>query len=139
MVQTMMREVEPVFEGAGGETNLPETIAALERVSWNYWWSWSPDGTSIFRDLDQEVWNECEHNPRRLLKEIPQYSRMRMATDHVYIERVRRIAEGFDAYMSAGATWASEQAREITRERPVAYFCAEFGVHHSLPLYSGGL
>ncbi|PYS77135.1 MAG: hypothetical protein DMF66_10925, partial [Acidobacteria bacterium] len=65
MVQTMS-EVGPTFEGAGGDA-LPETVAALERLSWNYWWSWNPDGSSVFRDLDQEVWDECEHNPRRLL------------------------------------------------------------------------
>ncbi|MDT7809979.1 MAG: glycogen phosphorylase [Acidobacteriota bacterium] len=136
----MMREVEPVFEEAVEATTLPETIAALERLSRNYWWSWSPDGHAVFRDLDQEVWDDCEHNPRRLLKEVPQYSLMRMATDPVYIERVRRVAEGFDAYMDAGAeTWAAHHARALTHEHPVAYFCAEFGVHHSLPLYSGGL
>ena len=139
MIQTM-NEVEPAREDAGEATTLPETIAALERVSRNYWWSWNPDGHAVFRDLDQEVWDLCEHNPRRLLKEVPQYSLMRMATDPVYVERVRRVAEGFDAYMAAGAeTWAARQAAGITRERPVAYFCAEFGVHHSLPLYSGGL
>src|SRR5947209_4222500 len=138
MVQTMS-EVGPTFEGADGD-RLPETIAALERLSWNYWWSWNPDGSSVFRDLDQEVWDGCEHNPRRLLRVISQNSLMRMATDPMYIERVRRIAEGFDAYMSTGAQgWAAEHAREITHEHPVAYFCAEFGVHHSLPLYSGGL
>src|ERR1700755_1073833 len=97
------------------ETRLPETIAALERISWNYWWSWSPDGHSIFRDLDQQVWDYCEHNPRRLLKEVPQYNLMRMATDPVYVERVRRVAEGFDAYMAAGDNaWASEHAPSIT-------------------------
>jgi len=141
MVQTM-REVEPtqVREEAAEAATLPETIAALERVSRNYWWSWNPDGHSVFRDLDQEVWDDCEHNPRRLLKEVPQYSLMRMATDPVYVERVRRLAEGFDAYMAAGdETWAARSARALTHEHPVAYFCAEFGVHHSLPLYSGGL
>src|SRR5215204_2316859 len=141
MVQ-MMREVEPtqVREEAAGATKLPETIDALERVSRNYWWSWNPDGHAVFRDLDQEVWDECEHNPRRLLKEVPQYSLMRMATDPVYVERVRRLAEGFDAYMASGhETWAARHAQALTHERPVAYFCAEFGVHHSLPLYSGGL
>jgi starch phosphorylase len=140
MVQTMS-EVEPGFEEVGAAAaTLPETLAALERISRNYWWSWSPDGSSIFRDLDQQVWDECEHNPRRLLKEVPQYSLMRMATDPVYIERVRRVAEGFDAYMSADdETWAAQHVREITHAHPVAYFCAEFGVHHSLPLYSGGL
>ncbi|HEX8503407.1 MAG TPA: alpha-glucan family phosphorylase [Pyrinomonadaceae bacterium] len=136
----MIREVEAVKEDAGGPTSLPETIAALERLSRNYWWSWNPDGHAVFRDLDQEVWDLCEHNPRRLLKEVPQYSLMRMATDPVYIERVARLARAFDEYMAAGAeTWAAREAAALSAARPVAYFCAEFGVHHSLPLYSGGL
>src|ERR1044072_8815257 len=103
MVQTM-REAEPIHvqEEAEGATKLPETIEALERLSRNYWWSWTPDGHAVFRDLDQEVWDECEHNPRRLRKEVPQYSLMRMATDPVYVERVRLLAEGFDAYIAAG-------------------------------------
>jgi starch phosphorylase len=138
MVQTMS-EAGPTFAGAGG-ARLPETIEALERLSWNYWWSWNPDGAPVFRDLDQEAWDECEHNPRRLLRAASQHRLMQMATDPVYVARVQRLAEGFDAYMGAGAhVWAAAHAREITRERPVAYFCAEFGVHHSLPLYSGGL
>jgi starch phosphorylase len=135
----MLNEAKPMsaFEEA---SRLPETISALERISWNYWWSWSPDGHAVFRDLDQQVWDECEHNPRRLLKEVPQYNLMRMATDPVYIERVSRLTEAFDAYMVAGGeAWAAEHAPAITHENPVAYFCAEFGVHHSLPLYSGGL
>src|SRR5687767_14000412 len=126
MVQ-MIREAEAVGEEAGGASGLPGTIAALERLSRNYWWSWNPDGQAVFRDLDQEVWDLCEHNPRRLLKEVPQYSLMRMATDPVYIERVRRVAESFDRYMAAGAeTWAARQTPSLTRARPVAYFCAEF-------------
>ena len=108
MVQTMS-EAGPTFQGAGDA--LPETIAGLERVSWNYWWSWNLDGSSVFRDLDQEVWDECEHNPRRLLRVISQNSLMRMATDPVYIARVRHLAAGFDAYMNAGAqTWAAAHA-----------------------------
>ena len=136
-----MREVEQVIEKESAETQttLPETVAALERLSQNYWWSWNPDGHAVFRDLDQEVFDACEHNPRRLLKDVPQYSLMRMATDPVYVERVRRVAESFDAYMADTKTWAAANARPISHERPVAYFCAEFGVHHSLPLYSGGL
>ncbi len=139
MIETAeeMAEEAKKQEGSGA---LPETIEALERLSWNYWWSWSPDGTAVFRDLDQAVWNESEHNPRRLLRNVSGYNLMRMATDPVYVERVRRLAEGFDAYMSDSArTWAAGQLPAIKRERPVAYFCAEFGVHHSLPLYSGGL
>jgi starch phosphorylase len=119
---------------------LPETLAALERLSWNYWWSWATDGAAVFRDLDPESWEECEHNPRCVLREVDEFRLMKMATDPAYIKRVAKLAEDFDRYMSATThTWASDHAGAITRARPVAYFCAEFGIHTSLPLYSGGL
>jgi len=119
---------------------LPETINALEHLSWNYWWSWAADGAAVFRDLDPGLWETCEHNPRRLLLEVEDFRLIRMATDPVYIERVERLAKSFDDYMNpASRTWAAESAKEITTANPVAYFCAEFGIHQSLPLYSGGL
>ena len=119
---------------------LPETINALETLSWNYWWSWAADGPAVFRDLDPGLWETCEHNPRRLLLEIEDFRLIRMATDPVYIWRVERLAKSFSDYMSEDAsTWARNGAKEITPANPVAYFCAEFGIHQSLPLYSGGL
>ena len=114
---------------------LPSPLQALERISWNYWWSWSAEGAGVFRDLDTQLWDECEHNPRLLLEKVSQYRLAEMATDPVYIERVRRLTEQFDHYMGASHTATSV----ITPEHPVAYFCAEYGVHNSLPLYSGGL
>ncbi|HEX8068589.1 MAG TPA: alpha-glucan family phosphorylase [Pyrinomonadaceae bacterium] len=119
---------------------LPASLAALERLSWNYWWSWAADGAAVFRDLDPDVWEECEHNPRCVLREVSEYRLMQMATDPAYTARVARLADRFDRYMSATAdTWARTQAAPLTDASPVAYFCAEFGVHTSLPLYSGGL
>jgi starch phosphorylase len=138
MVQTINEtEPETAHTPGGGR---PETWEALERLSWNYWWSWTADGAAIFRDLGRELWDACEHNPRRMLQEISEFNLMRMVTDPIYSERVRRLASEFDEYMRDGApTWAAEHAPGVRRDRPVAYFCAEFGVHHSLPLYSGGL
>lgn len=119
---------------------LPETLRVLERISRNYWWSWAADGAAIFRDLDPDVWEECEHNPRCVLEETSEFRLMKMATDPIYIERVCRLAEQFDHYMNPQTqTWAQNGARRITHANPVAYFCAEFGIHNSLPLYSGGL
>ncbi|HEY0407260.1 MAG TPA: alpha-glucan family phosphorylase, partial [Pyrinomonadaceae bacterium] len=106
---------------------------------WNYWWSWAPDGGTLFRDLDPSVWEECEHNPRRLLAEVSEFRLMQMATDPQYCARVARLAESFDACMKDERVWTPTSGRAITRENPVAYFCAEYGVHVSLPLYSGGL
>jgi starch phosphorylase len=118
---------------------LPESLRALVRLAWNYWWSWSADGAAVFRDLDPNVWEECEHNPRRLLNEISEFRLMQMATDPVYTERVERLSESFDAYMAQARGRESQTGSGLTHEHPVAYFCAEYGIHNSLPLYSGGL
>ncbi len=119
---------------------LPAPLLPLERLAWNYWWSWSADGASLFRDLDSDIWEECEHNPRQLLAKTSPFRLAQAATDPVYLERVRRIDELFRSYMSKVPKWPAESdSLSITKENPVAYFCAEFGVHNSLPLYSGGL
>jgi starch phosphorylase len=118
--------------------NSAAPLAPLERLAWNYWWSWAADGAGIFRDLDPEIWEECEHNPRQLLAKTTAYRLAEAATDPVYLERVRKIDQAFQSYMGSGTGWTIDDLK-ITHEHPVAYFCAEFGVHNSLPLYSGGL
>ena len=117
---------------------LPFPLQALERLSWNYWWSWSADGAGVWRDLDAELWDECEHNPRCLLAKVSEYRLAEMATDPAYLERVRRLTERFDKYMAENSV-LSTQHSALSSEHPVAYFCAEYGVHNSLPVYSGGL
>jgi starch phosphorylase len=119
---------------------LPRTLQPLERLAQNYWWSWAADGPGIFRDLDADVWQSSEQNPRALLAEVSELSLAQMATDPVYVERVRRLAEEFAAYMSVAQAWPQlHLGLEVTPEHPVAYFCAEYGIHNSLPVYSGGL
>jgi starch phosphorylase len=117
-------------------SDLPAPLIPLERLAWNYWWSWAADGESVFRDLDSEIWEECEHNPRQLLAKTSSFRLAEAATDPIYMERVRHLDESFQSYL---ASQPRLQLDAITTEHPVAYFCAEFGVHSSLPLYSGGL
>ncbi len=57
-----------------------------------------------------------------------------MALDSRIDYAFRRLSEYLRDSKSWGATHAS-----ILRSRPVAYFSAEFGLHESLPIYSGGL
>jgi starch phosphorylase len=118
------------------KNELPLPLIPLERLAWNYWWSWAADGEGVFRDLDSEIWEECEHNPRQLLAKTSSFRLAEAATDPIYMERVRRLDETFQSYLTSPPQL---QLDAITKEHPVAYFCAEFGVHTSLPLYSGGL
>jgi starch phosphorylase len=133
-----MIETSEIENRAAQQTRLPAPLAPLERLAWNYWWSWAADGAEIFRDLEPEIWEDCEYNPRQLLAKTSAYRLAEAATDPVYLERVRRIDERFQSYMASGIGWTIDHP-QITAEHPVAYFCAEFGVHNSLPLYSGGL
>lgn len=121
---------------------LPHPLRPLGRLAWNYWWSWSADGPSVFRALDPDLWEECEHNPRLLLARTADDRLAQMATDPDYIERVRKLADSFDRYMEKplmDRVANQTSSTEIRSRAPVAYFCAEYGVHNSLPLYSGGL
>ncbi|HEV8366821.1 MAG TPA: alpha-glucan family phosphorylase [Pyrinomonadaceae bacterium] len=134
-----MIETTEIEKRVNTNPTLPAPLAPLERLAWNYWWSWSADGASVFRDLDADIWEECEHNPRQLLAKTSPYRLAQAATDPVYIERVRRIDGLFQDYMAESPSWPRNESPIISPDNPVAYFCAEFGVHNSLPLYSGGL
>jgi len=119
---------------------LPPPLQPLLPLSWNYWWSWAPDGNEVFRDLDPGLWQQCEQNPRILLSQVPDLRLAQVAADPAFADRVQRLSERFSAYLGDARPWPKlPLAPRITRDTPIAYFCAEFGIHNSLPLYSGGL
>lgn len=136
----MATETQNEPDTAMRKRDLPATLQPLARLAWNYWWSWAPDGAEVFRDLDPGLWQQCEQNSRALLAQVSDLRLAQMAADPTFSDRVRRLAERFDTYMiDTRPSPKLNVPATITRENPVAYFCAEFGVHNSLPLYSGGL
>jgi glycogen phosphorylase len=119
---------------------LPPPLQPLLALSWNYWWSWAPDGNEVFRDLDPGLWQQCEQNPRALLAQISNLRLAQVAADPSFADRVQRLSATFSNYLKDRSPWPKLQlSKRITAENPIAYFCAEYGVHNSLPLYSGGL
>src|SRR5688572_20017944 len=136
----MNPEVETDSKPVVRARELTATLKPLEKLAWNYWWSWAPDGPEIFRDLDPGLWQQCEQNPRALLAQTSDLRLAQMAADPAFAERLQQLSDRFDAYTSDARPWPGLRTSErVSRETPVAYFCAEYGVHSSLPLYSGGL
>jgi len=134
-IENEVKNQEPV---RGRE--LPTTLKSLEKLAWNYRWSWAPDGPEIFRDLDPGLWQQVEQNPKALLAQISDLQLTQMAADPAFADRAEQLANQFDTYMSDAQPWPGLKAStRVTPQTPVAYFCAEYGVHSSLPLYSGGL
>jgi starch phosphorylase len=114
---------------------------ALERL-WslarNLWWSWDADTGSLFRDLGPARWRQLNHNPMALLGEMPLAEIERRAQELVLHGRINYAYRRLREYLEADRTWGARYAG-VLRPRPVAYFSAEFGLHESIPIYSGGL
>ncbi len=120
---------------------LPEPIRALDELSRNFYWSWNVEGVEIFRDLDPTLWNEVEQNPRLLLKKVSELRLWQKATEEDYQQKVDAFAAKFYRYMSEPSKVpdGSKNRPVTTGGSDIAYFCAEYGIHNSLPNYSGGL
>ena len=112
-----------------------ERIWALAR---NMWWSWDPVAESIFRELDPVRWRQLDHNPIALLSEISMDQFEERSRKHVLHSALNYTYRRMQEYLSSERTWGSTHSG-VLRSRVVAYFSAEFGLHESLPIYSGGL
>ena len=112
---------------------LPDALAPLARIAYNYRWAWYPRGKEVFRAIDAGRWQLCGENPVRLLQEVSSEALARAAGDRALLAGAAALEEAFAVDLGRPSVGP------IAPERPIAFFCAEFGVHHSLPIYSGGL
>ena len=104
----------------------------------NLWWTWQPDVFNLFRDLDPIRWRQLDHNPIALLREFtPERLETRVA-EMVLYSRINHAYRRLKEYMSSPGAWADTHAG-VLGSKPVAYFSAEFGIHESIQIYSGGL
>jgi starch phosphorylase len=116
-------------------SRIPDALAPLARLAYNLRWSWLPDGAEVFRSLDPERWELCLNNPVRLLGEVLPTTLQRAAEDGDFIDRAAHV----EAIVRAEASSPPSVTSGLDPARPVAFFCAEYGIHRSLPIYSGGL
>lgn len=110
----------------------------LTELAGNLWWSWQPEVVGMFREIDPIRWSELSHNPIVLLKEYgPEHLEIR-AREEVLHARIHEAYRRWREYMASEDTWSSTHTG-VLGHRPAAYFSAEFGLHESLKIYSGGL
>ncbi len=132
-------EVAPVVSEA---RTVDRFIAPVQERLWtlarNLWWSWDHDTSSLFRDLDPAAWRQLNHNPISQLAGMPLARIERRAGELALHSRINYAYRRQREYLEATRTWGARHAG-VLRPRPVAYFSAEFGLHGSIPIYSGGL
>jgi starch phosphorylase len=116
---------------------IPQRLARLQELAGNLWYSWDRPTRALFARLHPALWDAVGHSPKAMLKRIDEQRLLDAAADPAFLDSLTRVLAAFDAYH------AEPPFRQNSGGfRPgdlVAYFCAEFGVHESLPIYSGGL
>src|SRR4051812_9060231 len=112
---------------------LPDELAVLARLAYNYRWAWTPGGSELFRSVDPRRWRIVGGNPVRLLQEASTEALAAAARDARLLESAASLEERIREDLQR------DPAGPVDPEHPVAFFCAEYAVHQSLPIYSGGL
>ncbi len=125
--------------------NLPSELQGLHHISYNLWWCWNPDAISLFRRIDEAKFEQAEHSPVKLLATIGQDRLEQLRDDEGFMAHLNRVSESLKRYLTA-STWFHEtyikkdsQPETALDRHRIAYFSAEFGLHESVPIYSGGL
>lgn len=118
--------------------HVPERLAGLVDLAYNLWWSWHPEARVLFKQINQQAWKKSVHNPVKMLQDIPPEFFSGLLSNPEYLRRYDIIMNRFSRYMTNRNGWFSEHYPK-RRSLTIAYFSAEYGLHHSLPFYAGGL
>jgi glycogen phosphorylase len=116
--------------------NLPAAIKRLDELAHNLYWTWSPEARELFRELDKELFESSGNNPVTLLRDIPQGRLEQVTQDPTYLTNYQSVMAAFDAYQQRTAWFGNSYQG---KNHVYAYFCAEYGWHEAVALYSGGL
>ena len=117
---------------------IPERIQRLEELAYNLKWSWDYRARLLFKRLDPELWKNIQHNPVKLLHEIDPQRLLQAARDPDFLREYEVTMKGLDRTSKGAEKWFPREFPDLAKT-PIAYFSAEFGLHTSLPIYSGGL
>jgi starch phosphorylase len=116
---------------------LPDALKGLDFIARNYFWVWTPEFVELFKRIDNKLWIACGHNPVRFLGGVSQERFEELTENQGFLNELNHAVEKLNSYLKE-PKWFNKINSE-TSEPLMAYFSAEFGIHESLPIYSGGL
>ena len=120
------------------QPRIPERLRRLPELANDLFYSWDRSVRGLFFRLDRELWEKCGHNPKVFLRRVAQQRLDEAAEDRVFLEDYNRTLSDYDTYHQETQRTGINQYIDPDKDL-IAYFCAEFGLHESLPIYSGGL
>ena len=120
----------PIWKSAMVQCKVPEALKDLELLSKNLWWTWNSEAKELFSSIDIKLWEQVNHNPIALLESLTYQQFLELVKNPVFIENLKKTTKKLSVY----------KAQRSKKSKPkIAYLCMEYGLHESLPIYSGGL
>jgi len=117
---------------------IPDALKRLEDVAGDLWFAWNSKARALFHQIDTVLWEVCGHNPRSFLRRVSQRRLDEVASDRAFLAEYHGVESDYDSYKKEEHQWFTSNY-EDAKSYSIAYFSAEFGLHESLPIYSGGL
>ena len=121
---------QPTWKTVSVKSTLPEALSKLDELAHNMWWAWNHSARSLFRSLDEQLFDECGGNPVLQLERLGYEKLESLATDKNVLRKMNDVYAEFRAYMDV---------EPDSSRASVAYFCMEYGLNQVLKIYSGGL
>jgi starch phosphorylase len=120
----------PQWKELSVKSSLPEELKCLDELAHNLWWVWNYEARELWRSLDEDLYEEVNHNPVMQLERLSYDRKQAIVANKEIMKNVKHVFKLFKNYM----------AEKPDTSRPsVAYFCMEYGLNQVLKIYSGGL
>jgi starch phosphorylase len=126
------------IQNARVSPKLSEELKPLEELAYNFWWTWNYELQDLFKRINYDLWYELGRSPVKLLRRVKQKRIDELSKDRDFLNELNRIYKKFKNYMKNEETWLNKN-HSGAKEKTIAYFCMEYGIHESFPIYSGGL
>lgn len=119
--------------------DLPSKLKAIEKIAYNLWWGWNDEALELFRSINPVSWEKSRHNPVAVIGSLSREDYEKLLKDPVFMSRLESVHKQFNEYMSLPRWFETKYPEKVAEKFHVAYFSAEYGIHESVKLYSGGL
>jgi starch phosphorylase len=123
---------------SGHDFNLPAEVEGLGELAYNLWWTWTPRAQSLFTRINGGAWTR-HRNAIAVMRYTDHARWAELTADEDFMVDASRVLDEFQRYMANGADSWYGSSPDRALPGPIAYFCAEFGIHESMQIYSGGL
>ena len=120
----------PQWKEFAVKSSLPEELKCLDELAHNMWWAWNYEARELWRSLDEDLYEEVNHNPVLLLERLSYHRKEEIVKDKKIMKNVKSVYKLFKDYMNV---------KPDSKRPSVAYFCMEYGINQVLKIYSGGL